>query len=296
VKEVGPGTDFKVGDPVVVQPSIFCSACIACRAGAENVCDKSGFIGLSGGGGGLSDAVCVPQDAVLHLPSNVPLDVGALVEPLAVAWHAVSAAPSLRPEHTVLVLGGGPIGLAVVQCLVAKGVKQIIVSEVATRRQTFAKNFGAHRVLNPKSDDVVAMVRELSGGRGADVVFDCAGLKASLDTACDAVKTRGHVVNVAIWEREIPFQPNKLVFKESHYTAVLGYQRPDWIAVLGHLKDGRSCCWYEVKYRANIVSGTLKPANMITRKIKLENLVEHGILALTTDKDNHVKILVDIQN
>lgn len=241
MKEVGPGTDFKVGDSVVVQPSIFCSACIACRAGAENVCDKGGFIGLSGGGGGLSDAVCVPAGAVLHLPDNVPLDVGALVEPLAIAWHAVSAAPSIRPEHTILVLGGGPIGLAVVQCLVANGVRQIILSEVATRRQQFAKDFGAHRVLDPKRDDVVAMTRELSGGCGPDVVFDCAGLKASLDTACDAVKTRGHVVNVAIWEREILFQPNRLVFKESHYTAVLGYQRSDWIAVLGHLKNGESC-------------------------------------------------------
>lgn len=136
-------------------------------------------------------------------------------------------------------LGGGPIGLAVVQCLVAQGLNQIIFSEVASRRQQFARDFGAHKVLNPKSDDVVAKVRELSGGRGADVVFDCAGLKASLDTACDAVKTRGHVVNMAIWEREVPFQPNKLVFKESHYTAVLGYQRQDWVAVLGHLKDGK---------------------------------------------------------
>lgn len=180
------------------------------------MCDENGVLGLSGGGGGLSDAVCVPQDAVLHLPENVPLDVGALIEPLAVAWHAVSAAPSLRPEHTVLVLGSGPIGLAVVQCLVARGVKQIVLFEVATRRQQFARDFGAHEVLNPKSDDVVAKVRELSGGRGADVVFDCAGLKANLDTACDAVKTRGHVVNVAIWEKEIPFQANKLVFKESH--------------------------------------------------------------------------------
>jgi threonine dehydrogenase-like Zn-dependent dehydrogenase len=60
-----------------------------------------------------------------------------------------------------------------------------------------------------------------------------------LTTACNAVKARGNVVNVAIWEREVPFQPNMLVFKEAKYTAVLGYQRRDWIAVLGHLKDGR---------------------------------------------------------
>jgi threonine dehydrogenase-like Zn-dependent dehydrogenase len=131
----------------------------------------------TGGGGGLSDAVCVPEEATLRLPDNVGLDIGALVEPLSVAWHAISAAP-LQPEDTALVLGGGPIGLAVVQCLLAQGVKKIIVSEVATRRQQFAKDFGAHRILNPKIDDVVKISRELTGGAGPDVVFDCAGLKA----------------------------------------------------------------------------------------------------------------------
>jgi threonine dehydrogenase-like Zn-dependent dehydrogenase len=121
--------------------------------------------------------VCVPVDAVLKLPDNIPLDVGALVEPLSVAWHAVSAA-LLKPKDTVLVLGGGPIGLAVVQCLIAQDVKQIIVSEVATRRREFAQEFGAHRVLNPIKDDVVKVAKELTGGIGPDIVFDCAGLKA----------------------------------------------------------------------------------------------------------------------
>lgn len=276
VKDPGD-SNFKVGDAVVVQPSIFCSACPACSAHAENVCDGAGFIGLSGWGGGLSDAVTVPGDAVLKLPDNVPLDVGALVEPLSVAWHATSAAP-LNSNDTVLVLGGGPIGLAVIQCLVARKVTKIIVAEVAIRRQQFAKEFGATRVLNPMVDDVVAICKEITRGVGPDVVFDCAGVPASIKTACNAVKARGNVVNVAIWEKEIDFQPNWLVFKEAKYSAVLGYQRADWIAVLEHLKDG-----------------SLKPQNMITSKIRLENLVQDGILALVHDKDNHVKILVDIQ-
>lgn len=164
---------------VVVQPTVYCSTCGACRNGIENACYNGGFIGLSGGGGGLSDAVVVPARAVLALPENVPLDIGALVEPLSVAWHAVEAAgATLTADSTVLVLGGGPIGLAVVQCLSARKTKKIIVSEVATQRQRFAKEFGAHHVLDPKTYDLVALSRQLSGGDGPDVVFDCAGVEA----------------------------------------------------------------------------------------------------------------------
>ncbi|PSN66439.1 sorbitol dehydrogenase [Corynespora cassiicola Philippines] len=280
ISELGPGvspTSFRIGQPVVVQPSIYCSACSACRAGAENVCYNGGFIGLSGGGGGLSDSVVVPERAVLKLPENVPLDVGALVEPLSVAWHAVSAAP-ITQESTVLVLGGGPIGLAVIQCLVALKTRKIIASEVSPARQRFAREFGAHHVLDPKTYDLVAISRELSGGEGPDVVLDCAGVPQSLTTACRAVKARGTVVNVAIWEKEVPFQPNVLVFKESNYTAVLGYQRKDFEAVIEHLGNG-----------------SLKPEKMITSRIPLENLVEGGIKRLINEKDRQVKVLVEIQ-
>ena len=276
VTEVGsPDSAFSVGQNVCIQPSIYCGVCEACKAGCENVCFNGGFIGLSGGGGGLSDSVVVPEAAVLHLPPNIPLDVGALVEPLSVAWHAVSAAP-LSPDSTALIIGGGPIGLAIVQCLVAKGVGKIIVSEISGTRQRFAREFGAHHVLCPKTYDVVKMSKALSNG-GPDVVFDCAGVPASLTTACTAVRPKGTIVNVAIWETEVPFNPNLLVSREAKYTAVLGYRREDFQAVLDLL-----------------ASGKLKPSKMITRRIQLEDLVESGIKALVHDKENQVKILVEV--
>jgi threonine dehydrogenase-like Zn-dependent dehydrogenase len=212
------------------------------------VCFNGGFIGLSGGGGGLSESVVVPEAAVLSLPDNVPLDVGALVEPLSVAWHAISAAP-LAPDSIVLVLGGGPIGLAIVQCLVAKGVRKIILSEMSGARQRFAREFGAHHVLCPKTYDIVKMSKALSNGSGPDVVFDCAGVPASLNTACAAIKPRGTVVNVAIWETEVPFNPNVLVFREAKYTAVLGYRREDFQAVVDLLAAGKFGQWDLVQIR-----------------------------------------------
>ena len=239
ITEVGSADSaFSVGQNVCIQPTIYCGACEACKAGCENVCFNGGFIGLSGGGGGLSESVVVPEEAVLRLPDNVPRDVGALVEPLSVAWHAISAAP-LTPESVVLILGGGPIGLAIVQCLVAKGVRKIIMSEISGARQRFAREFGAHHVLCPKTYDIVKISRALSNNNGPDVVFDCAGVPASLKTACTAVRPRGTVVNVAIWESEVPFNPNMLVFRESKYTAVLGYRRDDFQAVVDLLGAGK---------------------------------------------------------
>lgn len=179
-----------MGQNVVVRPSIFCGICSPCQNGADNACPKSGFIGLSGGGGGLSDALVVARDKVLSLPENVPLDIGALAEPLSVAWHAVrTAGDAVNPQSTVLVLGGGPIGLAVVQCLKAKKVKNIIVSEIAVRRQEFAKDFGADYILNPKEDDVVAKTAEISGIDGADAVFDAAGVPARYQRTMSGLET-----------------------------------------------------------------------------------------------------------
>jgi len=176
------------------------------------------------------------------------------------------------------VLGGGPIGLAVVQTLVAHGTKKIIMSEIAAQRQAFAREFGAHHVLAPNVYDLVAVSRELCRGEGPDIVFDCAGVPASFDTACRAIKPRGTVVNVAIWEKGVTFDPNVLVFKEGKYVAVLGYQKKDFEEVIRAIADGR-----------------LKPNRMITRKIGLEDLVEKGIWALVKEKDKHVKILVDME-
>lgn len=152
------------------------------------------------------------------------------------------------------------------------------MSEVASQRQKFAREFGAHHVLDPRTYDLVKVSRELCNGNGPDIVFDCAGVPASLTTACQATKARGTVVNVAIWEKDVPFNPNMLVFNEGKYLAVLGYQRVDFENVIKAIADGR-----------------LKPHKMITSRIKVEDVVDKGIWALVKEKDKHVKILVDMK-
>ncbi|CAF9932985.1 MAG: hypothetical protein HETSPECPRED_008508 [Heterodermia speciosa] len=277
VEEVGEGIDdVKPGDRVAVQPIIYDGTCGACKDGFINCCDKNGFIGLSGWGGGVSEHVVVPRYAVYHIPENISLEVGALVEPLAVAWHAVKISP-LKKGDSVLVLGGGPIGLAVVQTLKAKGAEKIIVSEVASRRRDFAKQFGADYVLDPTKDDIVAKVREICEGKGANVAFDCAGVQAGLDQAILSIRARGTLVNIAVWEKSATIIPNHFAFRERIYMGIATYVEGDFQEVIGA-----------------IASGSLKPETMITKKIKMEEVEEEGYKTLINDKENQVKVLIEI--
>lgn len=276
VVEIGDGvTNVKVGDRVAVQPTVCCNGCPPCKDGLINCCDHAGFVGLSGGGGGMSDAVCVESNFAFKLPDNVSTDVGALVEPLAVAWHAVDAS-GIKPGDNALVMGAGPIGLAAIQCLKARGANQIIVVEMARERQNFAKHFGATTLIDPRHEDVVKRCKELCDGQGPQIALDCAGVSASIDAACKAIKHHGLVVNVSIWEKDIPFQFNNLVFGEKGIHAVLGYTGKDYEGVIDALGKG-------------LINGK----DMITGVITMDRVVENGFIPLMNEKDKHVKILVE---
>ncbi|KAI1624426.1 hypothetical protein EDD37DRAFT_630983 [Exophiala viscosa] len=277
VEEIGPGVEhIRPGDRVCVQPIIYDDSCRACKRGLVNCCDKNGFVGLSGWGGGLSEHMVVPASCVKPLPDNISLEVGALIEPLAVGWHAVDISP-YKDGDAALVLGGGPIGLAVVQALVGKGCKNIIVSEVSGKRREFAKQFGAHHVIDPVKSDIVEEVEKLTNDEGADVAFDAAGVQIAVDTAFKAIKARGTLVNIAVWEKRATLNMNDVTFRERRYLGIATYSLGDFEAVI-----------------KAISSGAMKPEGMITKVIKLDRVAEEGFKALIEDKENQVKILVDV--
>jgi 2-desacetyl-2-hydroxyethyl bacteriochlorophyllide A dehydrogenase len=219
IEEVGEGVKgLKTGDRVCIQPLIYDGNCRACIRGMVNCCDKNGFLGISGHGGGLSQWISVPMSYVKLLPPTLPLELGALVEPLAVAWHAIEISP-YKDGDSALVLGGGPIGLSVVQVLVAKGCQNIVVSETSTKRREFAKQFGAHHVVNPMELDLVPEVERLTDGQGVDIAFDAAGVQNALDAGLRAVKARGTVLNIALWEDRASLKMSEMIFRERNYMA-----------------------------------------------------------------------------
>jgi threonine dehydrogenase-like Zn-dependent dehydrogenase len=217
VAETFPGSKLKVGQAVMVDPRLYCTDCSSCKATATNRCPKWGFTGLSGGnnGGGLSETVSVFERMVYVLPESVPLSIAALMEPLAVVYHAIKVSKIVSFEDlSVLILGGGPIGIAMIYALRAHGCRAIYVSEpTSTRRNQNAKV--ADAVFDPTTDDVPARCYELTAGRGVDVVFDCAGVQVALDSGANALRLGGLCVIVAGWTQNVgctsAFRESKLI-------------------------------------------------------------------------------------
>ncbi|MBC7632905.1 2,3-butanediol dehydrogenase [Aeromicrobium sp.] len=273
VHEVGEGvTDVHVGDRVVVEPYIICGHCDACRQGKYNVCATLGFVGLSGYGGGFSQFV-VAGRRWIHALGDLDTDVGALIEPLAVAYHAVRLSGA-KPGHSALVFGAGPIGLVTTAGLRAFGVDDIIVVEPAEVRKAKAGPAGADHIIDPTSTDVVGEVMELTKGRGADVAFECAGIDQVLKAAIQSTRVGGTCVNVAIWGHEASVAMNDLVFREVNLLGSLAYagDHPATIEM--------------------VASGKVDPHQFITGRIELDDIVKNGFDELMNNKEENVKILV----
>jgi len=273
VAEVGEGVDdLRPGNRVVVEPYIVCGRCDACQRGRYNVCRTLGFVGLSGLGGGFSRYV-VAERRWIHPLGDLGTDVGALVEPLAVAYHAVRLSGA-RPGDSALVFGAGPIGLVTTAALSAAGVEEVIVVEPAEARKQKAAVAGASSVLDPRTVDVTEAVDELTKGRGADVSFECAGVDQVLKTAIRSTRAGGTCVNVAIWGHEASVAVNDLVFREVNLLGSLAYahDHPATIEM--------------------VTSGRVDPFQFITGRIDLDDIVPRGFEELVNNKEENVKILV----
>ncbi|PWY79079.1 GroES-like protein [Aspergillus eucalypticola CBS 122712] len=279
ITEVGEGViRLHVGDKVAIKPNLFDGGCAACLGGWVNCCDNLGFVGFSGSAGGLSDYVVVKEHRAVKLPEGFELDLGALVEPLTVAWHAVNRS-SIQNDNarTALVVGAGPIGLAVLLVLKARGMENIVVVEVSSQRRELAFSLGATRVLDPRADDVVATVRAMTGNAGADIAFECSAVQAGLDTALKGIRARGTMTVLSLWSDKPAIDAFDVVLGEKHVVGSVIYEDGEFEAVIDAM-------W----------SGKLNPRALITSKIRMEDIVEKGFKSLLHGRDNQIKILVDI--
>jgi (R,R)-butanediol dehydrogenase/meso-butanediol dehydrogenase/diacetyl reductase len=229
-------TGVSVGDRVAVWPIYYCGECAACRRGMFNACQKIGFHGLSSDGGGMAEYTTVDASKLHVLPENVDLRMGALVEPMSVAWHAV-ARSGVDAGGTALIAGAGPIGIGVWFALRAQGVEKVLVSEPSAERRAIIAALGA-TVVDPVNDDLAAAVASLTGGDGVDVAFDAAGAGPAITSSLASLVPGGRVVVVAIHERTMDFLPTQLVMAETEIAGALAYLPEDFDAVIAAMARG----------------------------------------------------------
>ena len=223
------------GDRVAIEPIYRCGTCGPCQAGNYNICAQIGFHGLMSDGG-MAEYTVVPTDMLHKLPDNVSLELGALVEPMSVAYHAATLGDA-QPGDTAMVFGAGPIGIGLWFALRGKGIEDTFVVEPSATRRAAIEALGA-RTLDPTAVDVPSFIADHTGGRGAGAVYDAAGVAPAVETALACVGARKAMVSVAIYEKPLTTPLLNLVMNESRIQGSLCYTAADFEAVIGLMSRG----------------------------------------------------------
>ena len=238
IDAVGPGvTGLAVGTPVAVRPFFKCGHCDRCVRGFEHLCVPMKVLGCGAEGGGLAEHCVARADMVYPLPEGVSLEHGALVEPMAVSYNGVLRG-NVEAGMRAVVYGAGPIGIGVLLGLHSLGVDDVVVVEPSAARREAIAALGATDVLDPRSDDVPGAVMAHTGGRGADVAFECAGVKASFTSALGVLGPRGRLSVVAVYEDAFEWNPTQLMFNEVQMSGSLGYEAGVYETVIDLMARG----------------------------------------------------------
>lgn len=216
-----PVPGIEVGTRVAVDPCLRCGTCRWCRHGEYHICAKGGSVGLASAGA-FAPLVTVPAYGLVPVPDGVSDQLAALAEPLAVGLHAVRRA-GVQPGDHVLVLGAGPIGIAVLMALRLAGAAGIYVSEPAPDRAKVAAEIGATEVFDPAVSDVRREVFLRTGRIGPDVVVEATGRPDLVELAVRTVRRGGRAVLAGISDGAASLPLKQVVPFERTVLGTLGY-------------------------------------------------------------------------
>ena len=236
VEAVGAGVDagtWSAGESVAVRPFTGCGHCAHCVRGRADHCDEFALLGL-GRPGGFAELVLAQADELYRLPAAVTGVEQALVEPMAIACRAVRRG-GLGPTDTVVVLGAGPIGLAIIAWARHLGVESITVSDPSASRRVLAAQLGATRTFDPLVDELDLLEVTMTG---ASVVFECTGRPGMIRQAMDIAAVDGRVVVVGVCIVDDVTFPYTGLNKELDVRYALYYERQDFTDTIDVLSAG----------------------------------------------------------
>ena len=190
-------TEFAVGQKVTIEPQIFCGSCYPCTHGKYNLCENLKVMGFQSTGA-ASTFFAVDSSKVTLLPATLSYEQGAMIEPLAVAVHAVRRFGDIAGKK-VAILGAGPIGNLVSQVARSMGAKQVLITDVSDYRLTLAKDCGADYAINTRNRDFNDVLVECFGRDKADVIYDCAGNNITINQAIHAARKGSSIILVAVF-------------------------------------------------------------------------------------------------
>lgn len=275
VVEVGEDvTHLNVGDKVALEPGKTCGHCEFCKTGRYNLCSDVIFFATPPVDGVFQEYVAHEADLCFKLPENVSTLEGALIEPLAVGFHAAIQGGA-QTGQTAVVMGAGCIGLVSIMALKALGVSNVYVVDIMEKRLEKALELGAKGVINAKEKNPVEAIMELTNGKGCDLVIETAGTEMTTIQCIHMAKKGTNVVLVGYSKTGEMTLPMSLVLdKELTFKTVFRYRdiypmaieavangKVDLKGIVTHeftLDEVQNAMDYSVNNKADIVKAVIK--------------------------------------
>ena len=264
--------EIRPGQMVTAEGHIVCGHCLQCRTGNSHICRRTQIIGVDRDGA-FAEYIVMPATNVLPL-DGIPTDVGAIMDPMGNAFHAVLTAEI--PGSIVFIVGCGPIGCFAVGVARAAGAAKVIASDINPKRLALARQMGAHVTIDAGVEDVARRVLEETGGEGADVVCEMSGVPSALHQALAAVRMGGRVQLLGIPTGEVPIDfANEIIFKGITLYGVIGRKMYE--------------TWHQM--RRYLSAGLFDPRPVITHRFPLAR-VDDAIAAIRSGDAG--KIILEI--
>jgi len=225
---------LKEGERVVLEPVLSCGTCVLCRRGRSNICENIKLVGLHLCGA-FSEFVAIPASKCHRLPDAISFEEASLVEPLAVAVHAVNLA-SLEKGEDIGIIGSGAVGVMTLQVAKNIGAGNIFVVDTLDYRLELAKKLGATTTINAKKENPIQRI--LSDG-GVDAVFEAVGHEETVQQAIAMVKKGGKVIVIGMLEATMELPMLDVVVKEIEIRGSYGYTSDDFEQALNLIAKGK---------------------------------------------------------
>lgn len=271
VVEVGEGvTALKPGDHVTVDPNIYCGECVYCRNGKKQLCETMQAVGVTRDGG-FGEYSLVPAAQAFKLGDSVPYEAGAMAEPVACCLHGIDLA-GIKAGDRVCIVGGGAIGLIMLQLAKLSGASTLVLSEPNEKRRQVALSLGADAAIDPTAPDARSAY-EAALGDGADVVIECVGNNAAVKSAFQLAKKGATIVLFSVPKVDATFDLPLFDVYKKELTIKGSFVNPDT---------------HERAVRL-INSGKLDFTSIITHRFNLDQLPEAIAMQMSSES---IKVVV----
>lgn len=276
VEKLGEGAEgLSVGQKVTIQPQVVCGKCYPCRHGKYNLCEELKVMGFQTTGV-ASHYFVADAEKVTPLPEEMSFDEGAMIEPLAVAVHAIRRAGDVTGQK-IAVLGAGPIGILVAQAAKGMGAAEVLVTDVSDLRLEKARECGADFCVNTKTKNFGEALTECFGPDKADVIYDCAGNNVTMGQAIQYARKGSTIILVAVFAGQASVDLAVLNDHELDLNTTMMYRNEDYIEAIRLAQEGKI---------------QLKP--LISRHFAFQDYLE-AYRYIDENRESTMKVLIDVQ-